>query len=195
LTCGECTRTPPPTLTRWGQFVTTRRTTTNVSPLRDHPPRPVLERDPAPGRPLAPVSALCRPHRSGPGVSSGAVAYGGVSPFRKPGAEQGPGTSGGVWTLPLGVTTVVCPTLGGGPGGKLPNEVQSWVTWPGTAEAGVASASAATSAVMTTTRRRLIGDSPFWTAGRNDLAAPFLAQHKPRQGSEPDTSARPPQPG
>jgi hypothetical protein len=85
-----------------------------------------------------------------------AAAYGGGSCFRKPGAEHGPGTSGGVWTLPLGVTTVVCPTFGGGPGGKLPNEVQSWVTWPGIAEAGGTNANAAVSAAMTTTRRRFI---------------------------------------
>jgi hypothetical protein len=51
---------------------------------------------------------------------------------------------------------VVCPTFGGGPGGKLPNEVQSWVTWPGIADAGDTNAIAAISAVMTTTRHRFI---------------------------------------
>jgi hypothetical protein len=81
--------------------------------VREHAPRAS-----APGR---------SGHRHHPTSRASALAYGGIF-FSQPGAEQGPGTRGGVVTWPLAEMTVMTPTLGGGPGGRLPNEVQPMLT-------------------------------------------------------------------
>jgi CO/xanthine dehydrogenase Mo-binding subunit len=80
-----------------------------------------------------------------------------------------------VVTLPLAETTVISPTVGGGPGGKLPNEVQSMLTSAGSAGAGAASASTANKAMMRTTGRRFIKDSPFCPQTASPLHAPLTA--------------------